>query len=336
MIATASLGAPAGPGLLPAPTAESAAPALRRSVGHALRRILVATDGSAMADAAFGAAAALAARSGASVEVLTVLPPVMAVAPEIGFVGDLPFAAMERDRRETLLAEVRQQMRTASADALGWPIELQAGHPAATITRVAHDRRIDLVVQGIGLHRPIDRVFGHETVLQVVRLTDAAVLAVCPPFVTLPRRAMVALDFSRSSIEAARRTLDVVAAGARVTLVHVDPHTEVASAQEQADEEIYTRGLDGLFGRLLSELVPPPGVVLETAVLRGERMRELLAFADRERVDLIAVGNHGHSFFERMLMGSVVMKVVRSARCSVLITPPEPARGLGPAGSRSI
>lgn len=294
-----------------------------------LERILVATDGSAMADAAFRVAAALARRCGAAVEVLSVVAPAMPLAPEIGFVGDLTYRQLERERNEGVLAEVRRQAERASYDAAHWPVDVAVGHPASVITRVAHDRRTDLIVQGIRLHRKIDRLLGQETVLKVVRLTDAAVLAVHPELSGLPRRAMVAVDFSRSSIEAARRTLKVVDAAAHVSLVHVDPHPDLSFEDARAEDEIYRRGVDGLFARLLRELSPSPDMTLETVTLRGERMRELIAYAERERVDLIAVGSHGHTFFERLIMGSVVMKVVRSAGCSVLITPPEPARGLG-------
>lgn len=49
--------------------------------------------------------------------------------------------------------------------------------------------------------------------------------------------------------------------------------------------------------------------------------REILAQADRLPADLIVMGTHGRSGFQRLLLGSVTEKVVRTARRPVLTVP---------------
>jgi nucleotide-binding universal stress UspA family protein len=54
---------------------------------------------------------------------------------------------------------------------------------------------------------------------------------------------------------------------------------------------------------------------------------EILRYAKRHPIDLIVVGTHGHAGATRELLGNVADRVVRSARCPVLVVP-------APAGSR--
>ena len=52
--------------------------------------------------------------------------------------------------------------------------------------------------------------------------------------------------------------------------------------------------------------------------LSGVPETEILAFADREKVDLIVIGSHGRTGITRVLLGSVAEAVVRGAKCPVL------------------
>jgi nucleotide-binding universal stress UspA family protein len=49
--------------------------------------------------------------------------------------------------------------------------------------------------------------------------------------------------------------------------------------------------------------------------------REVLVHADRLPADLIVMGTHGRSGFQRLVLGSVTEKVLRKARCPVLTVP---------------
>lgn len=49
--------------------------------------------------------------------------------------------------------------------------------------------------------------------------------------------------------------------------------------------------------------------------------QEILAHADRLPADLIVMGTHGRSGFQRLVLGSVTEKVLRKAKCPVLTVP---------------
>jgi len=49
----------------------------------------------------------------------------------------------------------------------------------------------------------------------------------------------------------------------------------------------------------------------------------LLAFAEREHCDLLAVGGEAHGLVDRMLLGSVRTDLLRDARYPVLVVPHE-------------
>lgn len=63
------------------------------------------------------------------------------------------------------------------------------------------------------------------------------------------------------------------------------------------------------------------GVTIETAIRDGNAAAEVLALAAELPADLITIGTHGRSGFERLLLGSVAERVLRKAGCPVLTVP---------------
>jgi nucleotide-binding universal stress UspA family protein len=65
-----------------------------------------------------------------------------------------------------------------------------------------------------------------------------------------------------------------------------------------------------------------PAVPLELAIGEGtSAANEILRQASAMRPDLLAIGTHGRSGFDRLLLGSVTEKVLRKADCPVLTVP---------------
>jgi nucleotide-binding universal stress UspA family protein len=60
----------------------------------------------------------------------------------------------------------------------------------------------------------------------------------------------------------------------------------------------------------------------EARINEGEPAECVLAFAQSLPADLIVLGSHGRSGFERFVLGSVTEKVLRNAVCPVLTVPP--------------
>jgi nucleotide-binding universal stress UspA family protein len=65
------------------------------------------------------------------------------------------------------------------------------------------------------------------------------------------------------------------------------------------------------------------GIALEIATAVGQSSTEILRYADQHEVDLIAMGAHGRTGIALMLLGSTTDKVVRQARCPVIVVPAE-------------
>jgi nucleotide-binding universal stress UspA family protein len=61
------------------------------------------------------------------------------------------------------------------------------------------------------------------------------------------------------------------------------------------------------------------GVTLETAVLEGKPDAEIVRFAEEKGIDLIVIGTNAKRGFERLLLGSVAEKVIRTTSCKTLV-----------------
>ena len=96
---------------------------------------------------------------------------------------------------------------------------------------------------------------------------------------------------------------------------------------------------DGYRKRLWEDLyrvVPPVSDVRVQYVLgEGRPGEEILKLARKSDCDLVVLGSHGRTGFQRLLMGSVAEEVIRKAPCPVLVVKagmaPRPARPRVPA-----
>jgi universal stress protein A len=142
------------------------------------------------------------------------------------------------------------------------------------------------------------------------------------------RRILCPIDFSDFS----RRALDHAIAIARwyestVTALHVFSPAPVAAfgPGPVTFEPIVLTAADR--DQLLAdtkafiEAEAAPGVAIGAVVREGNTTAEILDQASSMNADLIVMGTHGRSGFERLLLGSVAERVLRKARCPVLTVP---------------
>ena len=61
------------------------------------------------------------------------------------------------------------------------------------------------------------------------------------------------------------------------------------------------------------------GLKVQTVVLEGVPYKTIVDYANEWGADLIAMGTHGRTGISHVLAGSVTERVVRLARCSVLV-----------------
>ena len=148
------------------------------------------------------------------------------------------------------------------------------------------------------------------------------------------KRILCAVDFSDFS----RRALDHALAVARchgsaVTALHVvAPMPAVVPGPYYFGAETpppmsLPRTDSGVIAAQLQQFTDAeqvPGVRVETLVAEAPVVySEILTQAERLGSDLVVIGTHGRSGFERLFLGSTAEKVLRKARCPVMTVPPK-------------
>ena len=289
-----------------------------RPVAAAAGRIVVATDGGPESLGALRLAAAFGRRPNASVTVVAVVTP---FPHDVSSVvrPDRPVVIDERGRRE-MQARVEQQLRQLP-DAERWPVEIVVGWPPDAINDVAQRAGPALIVLGIGRHRRIDRLFGSETAIAVIRHATLPVLAVPPAADGRPRRVLAAMDFTDASAAAAELALRLMARDGTLTLAHASSFTGRDHALGGL-ADLYRTGAQTKLEEARNRLQRRSRSKIETMILDGEPGQALLTYARDSAADLIALGGHEQGLLDRILLGSVRTRVVRAATCSVLIAPP--------------
>jgi nucleotide-binding universal stress UspA family protein len=147
-------------------------------------------------------------------------------------------------------------------------------------------------------------------------------------------RILCAVDFSEFSLDALRHGL-VLARwySAQLTLFHAYPAAQpgpipgikgTVPTFVEADPDEVAREVR----RFCAPLLEPSGQTVEIVVRAGDAAKEIRREAERLPADLLILGTHGRSGFERLFLGSVTEKVLRSTRVPVLTIPP-PVREAG-------
>ena len=280
-----------------------------------MKRLLLAVHGGTSADGAVHVARLLRARTGASIEAVAVLEPLPIFDYGYGPVY-IPDPNTEDALADQLQAQAEKQL--ARCGLAGVALSVLRGHRTATIVDLAKARSADLIVVGAGPHHFADRALGGETALQLAQHASTPVLAVPAGMRTLPRRALVAIDFSPSSAAAARLATSLLTEGDTLELAHVAAAAQIGAVvlgparMGEAENRME---------QFAAELNVPTGIQLTTRVFGGEPTRTLLDVATQTHAEIIALGSHGYGLWQRVLLGTVSSRVLRLASCAVLIYP---------------
>ncbi len=88
------------------------------------------------------------------------------------------------------------------------------------------------------------------------------------------------------------------------------------SSWEGVDELLRSDAEDAI--ESVRELAANAGLDVESAVIDGAPSKQIVTYAEETDCDLIVMGTHGRGGIDRLLLGSVTEKVVRSANVPVL------------------
>lgn len=279
--------------------------------------VLVATDGTPAGEAAFSAGALIAARTASVVEVILVVEPLPVLVPEPSMLQPLVASPALLDAARDRVIEALRKVAPAGLD---WRVDTQYGRPSAEIISKASRSNAQLIAIGLVHHGIVDRILDGDTAVEIVRESSAPVLLVSSTWETLPRRVLVAVDFSPPSMRAARACLRILADDAAIVLAHVRPTPTVFDDMERWEEQydqMSARELD----KFAKALNAPSGMRVEGVTLAGRASNVLLRHADEIQADLVVAGAHGAGLMQRLLIGSVATRLMHHSKRSLLIVP---------------
>lgn len=247
--------------------------------------------------------------------------------PPATFVGDYVYAAdivqtMSEDAQSALdnaVDEARKlgarRVRPRMLNGLPWQQIVEAAQ---------NESGLGLIVIGTHGRTGLSRVLMGSVAELVVRHAPCPVLTIRPGNEPTPyAHVLCPVDLSRPACEAMNLAAELVKpGGAGITLLHV-LELPVSYAGELHIPDFH-RDLDArsaaLLDRWAADLKAKVSVPVTHLTRIGRPGAQILAHLEHDRTfDLVVMDSHGHTGIERMLLGSVAEKVVRHARCPVLV-----------------
>lgn len=136
-------------------------------------------------------------------------------------------------------------------------------------------------------------------------------------------RILIATDGSAPSQEAVEVGLDLAAEHeAEVLIVHVAPLLDVHPWSGVGVTSAFPHDLTDEDRAPLvdaEKLAGERGIAVQSQLLRGDPIDEIVAFADSEDADMIVIGSRGHGAVASALLGSVSLGVMHESRRPVLV-----------------
>lgn len=278
------------------------------------RHVLVASSGSTSSAAALALAAALAQRSGASVELLAVFTPRIPAPVQVR-PSDRHCESPDRVQAAQFLRAVRAQRDDVVRSGPVWPLRFESGDPAQVLTRVAREKKVDVAVLGIGRPDPRDRQRGDITPAIAANHTDTPLYVVAAGSDGPSRRTIVLLPEGHVHLP----TIDAAIACTREGGdVWIAMPALLPDALRPADAD---SGMDGELLALRGAVARAEHVSMRTVELQGELLASVLSFADAVDAQLIAVPVCGSAGAVRSLLPNYAGPLLLTARCSILVVP---------------
>jgi nucleotide-binding universal stress UspA family protein len=301
-----------------------------------VKRILVPVDGSKLSEEALVPALALANRHGAALDLVHVVPDLTRGRKvDDGSATFQSWLAGEEARGKAYVEGLRGGLDAGPGVTVTAHALVGIGLVAEKILELADKLQADLIVLTSHGRGSWERIWLGSVAERLLRTAKQPLLVLrspgdgSPPFPAdgLPNHVLVPLDGTPQAegvLETLRTVLDPDSG--KISLVSVLPHfatlvtpyppealVDVGADPERAAQvEAY---LAELKNRVRSWRKGP----VDHRVVRDDDVaRSLLRFAEGEGVDLIALSTHGRQGLDRLVLGSVVDKVIRGSKTAVL------------------
>jgi len=290
-------------------------------------KVLLATDGSASADVAVTLVAGLDWPDRTTVRIITTLDTVRLAGP---------WATMTSyglaDLEASLLGELEAVLETAAASIAPSGVQIERkvllGRPSSAIVDQASEMGADLIVVGSRGQGPFRTMLLGSVSAEVVDHAPCPVLVARQPTIV---RIVLAQDGSDLALAAeellagmpplASLPVEVVS----VVRTHEPGADSLAPAAMGTAREVYESAVEESrrhhedVARTSAEHLARHGRATTWTVRTGDPARGIVDEAEHKGADLIALGTHGRTGLDRIVMGSVARNVLTHAHCSVLI-----------------
>jgi nucleotide-binding universal stress UspA family protein len=238
-------------------------------------------------------------------------------------------------RREALSSDLIDALleraeRLTGRDAGTVSVIVEEGAPDETIVAQADAVGADLIVvgsDGAGHHRRLFRGVAES----VVKRAHAPVLVARPGSET--GRILLATDFSSPAEPAAQLAADeAVRRCSSLTALHslelIAPEMVMGDPPMLVPMPIAAYPIEEMrevARQRLTRTLASLGVSGDVAVTQGPPGDAIVQLAQQQHADLVVIGTSGLRGIDRLLLGSVALRVVRDVACSVLVARPSPA-----------
>jgi nucleotide-binding universal stress UspA family protein len=206
--------------------------------------------------------------------------------------------------------------------------EVRVGDVYDEIKRAIEVVKPELVVMGTHGRRGIERWFMGSTTEKVLRHSPVPILTISAtgdtPFSPQFQRILVTTDFSEGTTDALGYAFSLAQENqSHVTLLHV-AHDIIEGIVVDTSGSYLEPSVKGVT-KQINDLVPAEArnwCDVVTRVATGIPYQTILKTIEEEKVDLVVMNIHGKGMLDRALLGSTAERVVRAARCPVMLIPP--------------
>ncbi len=265
-------------------------------------RIMLATDGSEYCADAEQVALAMVDKCGGKLLITSVVitnPAAESVAPDV-------IQAAEEETRALLDRLYEEAVKRGIA---AETISRRGSDPVSEIIAAAEESRADVIVMGRrGKRGLMQRMIGDAT-SKAMGAASCSVLVVPEGAAMWRKRILLATDGSRFSDAAA-------VAATKIAELCKLPVTVLSTIRESFTDERAAQAEEA--AQRVHQHLGSRNVEVDKVVLRGDPDQLILETAAARDADLIVMGTHGRTGWERVVVGSVAESVIGTSKVPVL------------------
>ena len=266
-----------------------------------MEKLLLSTDRSEFSEGAIREAINLAKTCGSKLYVISV-----AEVPDFLFLDSLPPAAetlemQTREHLESVKERVENEGLTCEI------IQRRGGEPYKYIVDEAAKNNVEMLIMGRRGRTGVMRLMMGSVTARTIGHAPCKVMVVPRAAKLTFERILIATDGSIYSELASREAISIAKGiGSSLIVLSVAKRDEnLPVAKESVD--------------MVKKVAEREGIEVEALTLKGEPYEVIINTAEQKNAGLIAVGWHGRTGMERLLMGSVTERVIGHARGAVLV-----------------